>query len=120
MMMNHSKPKIILAVVFGAILFLSIIYLAVFGRALRQPENHMAIAFALPRIILNSEAVHLDEKTILAKDAASFIKAMEQQGFVYVDQLGAGHFFKKDGDGYVSISRMYSSHFMVFTYPIKY
>ena len=116
-MMNNPKYKIALISVLGAILLLAIIYLVIFGRALSQPENHLAITLALPKVILSSEAVRIDDKTYLAKDSSSFIKAMERQEFTFVEQMGSGYFFKKNGDNYISVSRMYSSHFMVFTIP---
>jgi hypothetical protein len=115
--MNNPKYKRILISIFGAIILLASIYLVIFGRALNQQENHLAIALALPKVILSSEAVRIDDKTYLAKDTPSFIKVMEQQGFIYVEQMGSGYFFKKNGDNYISVSRMYSSHFMVFTIP---
>jgi hypothetical protein len=69
-------------------------------------------------VILSSEAAQIDAKTYLAKNTNSFIAAMNKQGFTYIEQLGSGYFFQKDGIRYISISRMYSSHFMVFTYPL--
>ena len=33
--------------------------------------------------------------------------------------MSAGYIFTKDRQNYVSTSRMYSSHFMVFSYPQK-
>ena len=92
-------------------------YLAVFGRALKQQENHLGIFFALPKVIFSSGVVKIDDEKYLAKDVASFIKEMERRGFVYTDQMGSGYFFQKKGDTYISTSQMYSSHFMVFTYP---
>ncbi len=116
-MTKTSQFKMTLMAVFGAIALLCLIYLVIFGQALKQPENHIGIALALPKVILNSEAVRIDNETYLVKDISSFITAMEQLGFIYVEQLGSGHIFRKDGDNYFSVSRMYSSHFMVFTYP---
>jgi len=116
---DRGKYKTIFISAGIAVLFLFVAYLAVFGRALRQEEDHIGIALALPRAIFNSEAVRVNNETYLSKDTSSFIETMEQQGFVYVEQMGAGHFFRKDGNDYISLSRMYSSHFMVFTHPIK-
>lgn len=92
-------------------------YLVVFGRALRQEENHLAIALALPQAIFSSEAVRLDNETYLAKDTAAFITEMENQGFTHLDQMGSGHIFEKDSQRYLSTGRMYSGYFMVFTQP---
>ena len=112
-----SKYKTILFATFGAVVFLVLMYLAVFGRALGQRENHVAIAIALPKVFLTSKPVRIDEQTYLAKDIFSFTKAMESQGFIHIEQLGSGHIFEKDGKRYISVSRMYSSRFMIFTYP---
>jgi len=117
--MYYLKYKKILGVAFGIILITLLTYLAIFGRALSQRENHIGIIFALPKVILSSEIARIDDKTYLAKNTNSFIKAMERQGFTYIEQLGSGHFFQNNGNSYISTSRMYSSHFMVFTYPIE-
>ena len=74
-------------------------------------------AVALPKVIISSEPVRIDEQTYLAKDMPSFIKLMKDQGFTHVEQLGSGHIFEKDEKPYISVSRMYSSYFMIFTYP---
>jgi len=117
MIMNYPKHKIILIAIFGPMALLGLIYFAVFGRALGQQENHIGIALALPKVILSSEVVRVDEETYLTKSRTSFVKAMEQQGFTYVEQMGAGHFFRKDGKNYPSMGRMYSSYFMLFSHP---
>jgi hypothetical protein len=119
-MIHQLKYKRIIGVSFGVILIVLLAYLAIFGRALSQRENHLGILLALPKVILSSEAVRIDNETYLTRDAASFIEIMEQQGFTHIEQLGAAHFFQKDGNRYISTSRMYSAHFMVFTYPVLY
>ena len=111
--------KKIFGVIFGIVLITILLYLVVFGRTINQPENHIGIALALPKVILSSEAVRIDDKTYLARSLPSFIRAMEQQGFTYVEQFGSGHLFRKDGNNCFSISSMYSSYFMTFTYPQK-
>ena len=94
-----------------------IFYFAIFGRALKQNENHLGIALALPRVILTSETTRIDNQTYLARNRDSFIELMEQQGFIFIEQMGSGYFFEKEGNHYISTSRMYSSRFMVFTIP---
>lgn len=116
---QYTKYKKGLGVVLGVILIFVIAYLAVFGRALSQKENHIGIVFALPKVILGSGVARIDDKTYLSKNSISFVQVMEKQGFTYTEQLGAGYFFEKDGNSYLSIGKMYSSHFMVFTYPTK-
>jgi len=91
-------------------------YAAVFGQALRQDEDHLATALALPKVVLTSLPGHIGEK-YLARDADSFIQAMRREGYEYVEQLGAGHVFKKRNGRYVSTSQMYSRFFMLFTEP---
>jgi hypothetical protein len=117
------EPKRIIRVIFFsfsvAILFAGSIYLAVFGRALGQRESHIGIALALPRVIWGSHAVRVDDKTYLARDSVSFVKEMESRGFKFVEQMGAGYLFEKDGAGYMSIGRMYSSQFMLFSKPVE-
>lgn len=117
--MSYPKYKIILTAILGPILLIGFIYLVVFNSALSQQENHIGIALALPKVILSSEVVRVDDETYLTKNRSSFIKAMEQQGFTYVEQMGVGHFFRKDRKNYLSMGRMYSSHFMVFTDPTE-
>jgi hypothetical protein len=92
-------------------------YFAIFGRALNQDENYLGIALVLPKVILTSEAVRIDDQKYLTKNQDSFIELMEQQGFNFVEQMGSGYFFEKNGSSYISTSKMYSSHFMVFTSP---
>jgi len=115
-MNSLSKYKVI-ALIFGIILLLCFTYLLIFGRALNQEENHLGIALALPKLILGANAVKIDNEKYLTKNSASLVKAMEEQGFVFLEQMGAGYFFEKDGKSYLSTSRMYSSRFMVFTIP---
>jgi hypothetical protein len=115
-MNSLSKYKVI-ALIFGIILLLCFTYLLIFGRALSQDENHLGIALALPKLILGADAVKIDNEKYLTKNSDSLVKAMENQGFAYLEQMGAGYFFEKNGERYLSTSRMYSSHFMVFTVP---
>lgn len=117
-MVNYPKYKIVLIVVFGIILLFCFTYLLIFGRALSQDENHLGIALALPKLISGADAVRIDNEKYLTKDSDSLVKAMEEQGFVFLEQMGAGYFFEKNGKRYLSTSRMYSSHFMVFTIPL--
>lgn len=104
--------------VIAILIILGLAYLAIFGRALKQAENHFGIFFALPKVIFSSEAVAIDNQKYLAKNTTAFIKTMEAEGFSYIDQMGSGHFLEKDGVRYLSVSQMYSSHFMVFTVPV--
>jgi len=115
-----SIQKKAFAVVAGAMVVVVLAYLAIFGRALRQPANHLGIALALPKVILCSEVARVDDETYLAKDRDSFLRMLELQGFIHIEQLGAGYFFQKDGDRYISVSKMYSSHFRLFSAPKKY
>lgn len=108
------------AILLVPVLVLMIVYLVVFGRALQQDENHLGVALALPRLMLGADAVPIDKAKFLSKDASHFVKAMERLGFVYTDQEGAGYIFQKNGRTYMSGSRMYSSHYMIFTYPGKF
>jgi len=115
-MNSLSKYKVI-ALIFGIILLLCFTYLLIFGRALSQDENHLGIALALPKLMLGADAVKIDNEKYLTNNSDSLVKAMENQGFVFLEQMGAGYFFEKNGDRYLSTSRMYSSHFMIFTIP---
>jgi preprotein translocase subunit YajC len=117
--MNYPIQKIIFTIILGIIILIAFTYFLIFGRALKQNENHINIALNLPRVILTLEATKIDDKTYLASNTASFIKAMEKQEFTHLEQMGSAHFFIKNGEIYVSSSRMYSSHFMVFSYPEK-
>lgn len=113
----YMKYKKITLLLLGVAIILALVYLAVFGRALGQKENHLGIILALPKVFFSSSVARIDDKTYLAKNNDSFIETMKQQGFTHVEQLGSGNFFEKDGESYISISRMYSSFFMIFTYP---
>ncbi|MDD4412512.1 MAG: hypothetical protein PHR00_02600 [Patescibacteria group bacterium] len=112
-----SKVKLTLYIILAVILVIVLSYLAVFGRALTQSENHLGIALVLPEAIYRSEAVKIDDQKYLAKNIVSFVKTMERQGFTYIEQMGSGYFFEKDNKHYISTSRMYSAYFMVFTKP---
>ncbi len=113
-LMKNTK-KIIL----GVLLLLGFCYLVVFGRALKQEENHFGIALTLPKVILSSSAVRVDDKTYLTMSPADFFQEMKEQGFSHKKQLGAGYVFEKNNETFMSGGRKYSSHFMVFTYPVK-
>lgn len=106
-----------LAIVLAFILLLVLVYFAVFGRALKQSENHLGILLVIPQTIFSSEAVKIDDQKYLAKNSADFMKTMERQGFSSVEQMGSGYFLEKDGFRYLSSGRMYSSSFMTFTIP---
>jgi len=113
----RKKVFVVWAVV-ALLMILIVVYLAVFGRALKQSENHFGIFLALPKAIFSSEAVAIDSEKYLARNITAFIKTMNAEGFTYVDQMGSGHFLEKDDIRYISSSQMYSSHFMTFTVPI--
>jgi len=117
--MNYSIQKSILIVIFGVIIIIAFTYLIVFGRALKQDDDHINIALALPRVILTSESTKINNETYLTSNTNSFIEAMEKQGFAHVEQMGSAHIFIKNEERYVSSSKMYSSYFMIFSYPTK-
>lgn len=112
-----QRTKIFL-VIFILIALAVIAYLAVFGRALLQNENHGAIFFSLPQA-LAGKAAAIGNGQYLSKEPQPFIKEMESQGFKFTEQMGAGYIFTKDRQNYVSTSWMSSSHFMVFGYAQK-
>lgn len=103
--------------IISLLVFFLLAYLLIFGRALRQPEKHLAIFFACPRVFLSSEAVQIDDQKYLARNVTAFIKTIEAEGFTFIDQMGSGYFLEKDEVSYLSTSRMYSSYFMIFTAP---
>lgn len=90
-------------------------YLLVFGRALGQDEPHLSIALAIPQIFMTGGArVH---DLYVARSTDDFYAAMQNEGYTPFEQLGAGHVFEKNGARYISMSRMYSAYFMVFSLP---
>ncbi|MFA5184522.1 MAG: hypothetical protein WC456_03255 [Patescibacteria group bacterium] len=113
----RKNKTLIIGIAIGILIILALAYLAIFGRALRQSENHFGIFLALPKAFFGSQAVAIDNQKYLAKNATAFIKTMKEQGFSYIDQMGAGYFLEKNGVRYFSASRMYSSYFMTFTVP---
>lgn len=106
-----SVAVVILVSLFGA-------YYAVFGRAFTQPDPHLAIARTLPRVLFEGEAVRVGDR-YLAQSSNQFEAKMNEEGFAYLEQMGAGYFFEKDGDRYISDSHQYSRFFRVFSYPKK-
>jgi hypothetical protein len=110
------RTKLLLVFLFCLTLLLCGTYIAVFGRALRQKENHLAIALRVPKALLSDHAVPVGEK-YLAKDSASFITAMALNEFMFVEQMGAGYFFEKNGVKFVASGQMYSRYLMIFTEP---
>lgn len=115
--MNHLKYKSTLVILFLILAFAGIVYFTIFGRALKQKENHLGILFALPKAALTSNIASLNNGTYLSKNSDNFIKAMEEKGLVFVEQMGSGYLFNKGGENYLSTSRMYSRYFMIFTEP---
>jgi hypothetical protein len=105
---------IITLLIFLSLLFL---YLLIFGRALSQKEDHFSILINLPKAFFYSEAIQINKQEYLAKNITTFIKSMEKQGFNYIEQMGSGYFLEKNNNHYISTSKMYSSHFMIFTVP---
>jgi hypothetical protein len=102
-----------------ATLLLGIIlaYLVIFNTALRQDDNHFAIALAIPKILLGAKAVQLDEHTYLSRNADDFKASMREQGLINIDQFGSLYIFGKNDKVYTSGSHMYSSRLMVFGVP---
>jgi hypothetical protein len=113
----YMRAKNILIGVVALVTLLGVAYFGVFGRALQQDENHLAIALSLPRAIVSADAVQVDATTFLSRRLDSFKAAMEREGFEYVEQMGAALFFKKGNGRFISSSRMYSSYFMLFSKP---
>jgi len=113
--LNIPVAKKILLICLGVIITIFLIYLVIFGRALKQAENHLGIALALPRVIINSGVARVDGKTYLARNSSSYIEFMKREGYDFIEQMGAGYLFEKNEQKYIAVSRMYSAHFMVFT-----
>jgi len=113
----HKKSKIfyVAALALGLFVFA---YVAVFGRALGQDENHLSILLHVPQAALGSHAVLLNTEQYLAKNATAFLKTIEEDGYVFLEQLGSGYVLGKDNNHYVSTSHAYSSHFLLFTTPV--
>ncbi len=122
--MNQAEKKSILSLknsvylIIACLLLAVSAYLAIFGRALKQGENDGRLLLALPQAIFSSQAVSIGGTLYLARDGDAFINTMESQGFEFVEQAGAGYFFRKDGRPYISTSRQYSSRFRIFTNPM--
>lgn len=101
-----SLAGFFLLVIFG--------YLAVFGRALRQGDDHVGIALALPKVLCSGGVAEVDPRTYVTTDGATFRTYMEERGFVQIEQLGSTRFYEKEGIRYLASGRMYSAFFMVF------
>lgn len=117
-MKNVQKILIaVLAAIFGILTIIILLYLVIFGRALRQRGDHFAIALALPRAIMSSKAVRINDEAYLGKNHASFFEAMREKGFEDMENLGKSNILHKEGRTYFSGGGMYSSFFMVFSTP---
>ena len=101
-------------------IFILLIYLFVFGRALKQDEDHLSILFHIPQVLITDKVARLYSGKYLAKNNKLFIDKMKEGGFTFVEQMGAGYIFTKNERKYISTSRMYSSYFMIFTEPDVY
>ncbi len=106
--------------IISLIIFITFIYVLIFGRALKQDENHLSILFHLPQVLITQKAVRIEDRKYLAMNNSSFIEKMNEEGFTFVEQMGAGYMFTKDEKKYISTSRIYSSYFMIFTEPYEY
>lgn len=113
--MKHNKKRCIVIFLSGFFLLGALVYLAVFGRALMQEEDHLSIALALPKTIISGGVTSVNSHTYLAPDTAVFLEYMKERGFVHIEQLGSAHFFEKSGVHYLVSGRMYSAYFMVFS-----
>jgi hypothetical protein len=45
-----------------------------------------------------------------------FIEFMDNKGWKYVEQMGAGLLFEKEGDNHTSVSRMFTRYYRVISY----
>jgi len=113
--LNILVAKKILLVCLGVIITIFLAYLVIFGRALRQAENHLGIVLALPKVIMSAAVARIDDETYLAKNSLSYLEFMKRQGYDFTEQMGSGYFFEKNEKKYIAVSRMYSSYFMIFT-----
>lgn len=118
MSLKTRTTRIILIPVGGLLLLVILAYLAVFGRALRQTDDHLGIARALPKVLCGGGVAEVDPRTYMTTDATKFRTYMEEHGFVEIEQMGSTHFYYKEGTRYLVTGRMYSAFFMVFhVYP---
>ena len=111
---SSSRIKTILLSLVALVLLFVLIYLVVFGRALRQSDDHLGIALAIPSALCGDKVAEVDPQTFLTRDATTFRQYMESHGYVHIDQLGSAHFYDKEGIRYLVTGRMYSAFFMVF------
>jgi len=116
-MRMNPKFHLYLTTILGAFVLFGTAYFVVFGRALRQNENHLGIAFSLPGAVTFGVA-RVDDRTYLASDREAFIARMGARGLLLKEQMGSAYFFTKGGQDYIVNSRMYSSHFMLFSHPV--
>lgn len=113
--MNLKK----IIIVAGVVVFFVFAFFVIFNSALHQGENNRAIMRALPRVLLGSHAVQIDDETYLSH-GGGFERTMEDRGFTRVEQLGSMRVYTKDGKRYEVTGRQYSSYFMLFTVPEEY
>ncbi len=91
---------------------------------LYQDVNPTALASAAIRLCLhkqNIEPVSTHPEKYLLKvtegELAPFISLMENRGWTYKDQMGAGIVFIKHGQLLTAVSSMYSKDYMIITVP---
>lgn len=115
---HHRTTRTVFLSIVGVLLLFVVAYLAVFGRALSQSDDHLGIARALPKVLCGWGVAEIDPRTYVTTDTTKFRTYMEERGFVEIEQMGSTHFFYKEGTRYIVTGRMYSAFFMVFhVYP---
>jgi len=87
-----------------------------------QEGNPVPLAFGILKLNITDQSIvkisaSPDKYIIRSRDGdAPYIKFMEENGWKFVDQLGAGLVFEKNGEKHISVSRMFTRFYKVIMY----
>ncbi len=112
MLSNIRQQKvyiIILLVIIG-------LFITIFGNALRQDEDHMSVFAGVLRLSLHPESViviNIDTYLIRTGNFSPIITLLQNQGWIYREQLGSTLFFVKGQETITAQIHQYSRYFQV-------
>jgi hypothetical protein len=108
--------RIILSIGVIVVVFTGIAFF-VFGGAFRQNEPHLAVLTSIIRLHLTGdEIVPIQGRLFMTKtnkQNAPIISLLEGRGWMFVDQMGSGLIFEKEGETLTVDTRQYSRYYRI-------
>lgn len=114
----RKKPLIISIIV---VFILIIISFVAYSPTIFQEGNLITVSRGIIRLkLFNDKIVPIDSQRYIAETHGSnetIISYMNDKGWSFKEQAGAGFLFEKQGNSLTVVSRQYSKYFTIWTIP---